>query len=257
PYTGATNDVDLGNFSLNAKSLHVKGTAGQGHLALKHQSANATASSSETAVYADLNGDLKWKNSNLFNSTLKTSTNTADRVYTFPNRTGNLADDTDLATKENVIIAGTTSQYFRGDKTFQTLDKTAVGLSNVDNTSDATKNSSTTNLTNKTQVSTVKQTLTPTGTTQTIDWNNGSIVDLSLASASGNVTFTFSNPQVATTYLIEVTQGATARNLIFPVGTLQSGGGGVTYTSTANRKDIIAILWDGTQYLISVSRNYS
>ena len=40
---------------------------------------------------------------------------------------------------QTIIPAGTTSQYFRGDKTFQTLDKTAVGLSNVDNTSDANK----------------------------------------------------------------------------------------------------------------------
>jgi len=44
-----------------------------------------------------------------------------------------------LATKEPTITAGTTSQYWRGDKTFQTLDKTAVGLANVDNTSDANK----------------------------------------------------------------------------------------------------------------------
>jgi hypothetical protein len=42
-------------------------------------------------------------------------------------------------TKENAIAAGTTSQYWRGDKTWQTLDKTAVGLANVDNTSDANK----------------------------------------------------------------------------------------------------------------------
>lgn len=44
-----------------------------------------------------------------------------------------------LSTKENTITAGATSQYYRGDKTFQTLDKIAVGLSNVDNTSDANK----------------------------------------------------------------------------------------------------------------------
>lgn len=41
--------------------------------------------------------------------------------------------------KENLIVPGTVSQYYRGDKTFQTLDKTAVGLSNVDNTSDLNK----------------------------------------------------------------------------------------------------------------------
>ena len=49
------------------------------------------------------------------------------------------ATQTALNAKENTITAGTTSQYYRGDKTFQTLDKTAVGLSNVDNTSDLNK----------------------------------------------------------------------------------------------------------------------
>jgi hypothetical protein len=56
---------------------------------------------------------------------------------------GTLSNQTDLQTalngKEATITAGTTSQYFRGDKTFQTLDKAAVGLSNVDNTTDANK----------------------------------------------------------------------------------------------------------------------
>ncbi len=45
----------------------------------------------------------------------------------------------DLSGKENTIAAGTTAQYFRGDKTWQTLDKTAVSLSNIDNTSDLNK----------------------------------------------------------------------------------------------------------------------
>lgn len=44
-----------------------------------------------------------------------------------------------LATKEPTITGGTTGQYYRGDKSFQTLDKTAVGLANVDNTSDVNK----------------------------------------------------------------------------------------------------------------------
>lgn len=61
--------------------------------------------------------------------------------------TGTLSSQTDLQNalnaKENSITAGTTAQYFRGDKTFQTLDKTAVGLGNVDNTSDANKSIST------------------------------------------------------------------------------------------------------------------
>jgi hypothetical protein len=42
--------------------------------------------------------------------------------------------------KENSIEAGTSSQYFRGDKTFQELNKAAVGLGNADNTADSSKN---------------------------------------------------------------------------------------------------------------------
>ena len=49
------------------------------------------------------------------------------------------ATQTALNSKEDTITAGTTGQYYRGDKTFQTLDRSAVGLSNVDNTSDANK----------------------------------------------------------------------------------------------------------------------
>lgn len=56
---------------------------------------------------------------------------------------GTLSNQTDLQTalntKEPSILSGTTAQYWRGDKSWQTLDKTAVGLENVDNTSDANK----------------------------------------------------------------------------------------------------------------------
>jgi hypothetical protein len=41
---------------------------------------------------------------------------------------------------ELLITPGTTSQYWRGDKTWQTLNKSAVGLGNVDNTADSAKN---------------------------------------------------------------------------------------------------------------------
>jgi len=54
-------------------------------------------------------------------------------VYT-KSETNNL-----LNTKENSITAGTVAQYYRGDKTWQTLNATAVGLGNVDNTSDINK----------------------------------------------------------------------------------------------------------------------
>lgn len=62
PYTGATADVDLGNNDLNAKGIKIKGTAGNGHLNLKHQSSGATAGGGESVIYADNIGNPKWKN---------------------------------------------------------------------------------------------------------------------------------------------------------------------------------------------------
>lgn len=44
-----------------------------------------------------------------------------------------------LAGKEPTVTASDSTKYYRGDKSWQTLDKTAVGLTNVDNTSDASK----------------------------------------------------------------------------------------------------------------------
>lgn len=50
-----------------------------------------------------------------------------------------LLSSTASSTYEPIITPGTISQYYRGDKTFQTLDKSTIGLSNVDNTSDSSK----------------------------------------------------------------------------------------------------------------------
>ena len=64
-----------------------------------------------------------------------------------------------IALKENIINAGTTAQYFRGDKTFQTLDKNAIGLNNIDNTSDLNKPISTAT---QTALNTVNASILPT-----------------------------------------------------------------------------------------------
>ena len=111
PYTGATQDVDLGAFKLNAQSLHIKGTAGNGHLGLKHQSASATASANEVSLFADSLGDLSWLNGNLYLSKFITSGNTAARSYTFPDATCNIPNDSLV-----VHLAGT--ETITGAKTF-------------------------------------------------------------------------------------------------------------------------------------------
>jgi hypothetical protein len=58
-----------------------------------------------------------------------TSTQAANKSYA----------DTGLASKEPTITSGTTSQYWRGDKSWQTLDSNTIGLGNVDNTADDDK----------------------------------------------------------------------------------------------------------------------
>ena len=66
-------------------------------------------------------------------------------TFDIPNASGTArgllssANWTTFNNKEPAITATSSADYYRGDKTFQPLDKTAVGLANVDNTSDANK----------------------------------------------------------------------------------------------------------------------
>lgn len=69
--------------------------------------------------------------------------------------------------KEPAIDAGTTAQYYRGDKSWQTLNKAAVGLGNVDNTADADK-----------PVSTAQQTALDDKVTATAIGISGSATDM-------------------------------------------------------------------------------
>lgn len=129
-----------------------------------------------TALKSAYDGAVAWivaNGANLLNHLTNTSnphSTTATQVGAYT--TGQV--DTLLSGKENTIPAGTTSQYYRGDKTFQTLDKSAVGLGNVDNTSDLNK-----------PISTATQTALNGKITQN-DW-----VDISLTSTiSGFSTIT-------------------------------------------------------------------
>lgn len=83
-------------------------------------------------------GNTRWENRTTASVKSVLALNNVDNTSD-ANKPISNATQTALNGKENSITAGTTSQYFRGDKTFQTLDKAAVGLSNVDNTSDVNK----------------------------------------------------------------------------------------------------------------------
>jgi hypothetical protein len=80
------------------------------------------------------------------------------------------ATQTALDTKEPLITAGTSAQYLKGDKTLGTLNKVAVGLDQVDNTSDLAKPIST--------------------ATQLVLDAKGSAADLALKASLASPTFT-------------------------------------------------------------------
>lgn len=128
-----------------------------------------------------------------FNQSTTGNAATATKLATARNINGVAFDGTANitvadATKEPIITAGTTSQYWRGDKSWQTLDKTAVGLSNVDNTSDATKNSAVATLTNKT-LTNPKLTGAGSGVATLANANNSNSVTATLPSeGASNIT---------------------------------------------------------------------
>jgi len=85
--SNANSDVDLGTYALNAKSFKVNGTAGNGHLGLKHQSSGASAAASESVIYADSSGNPQWKNDGNAVEQILTSKNVFDIYITTGDQT--------------------------------------------------------------------------------------------------------------------------------------------------------------------------
>lgn len=130
--TGAVSlvkgDVGLGSVDNTADTAKPVSTAQQTALNAKEN----TIAAGTTAQY--YRGDKTWVTLDKAAAGLANVDNTSD-----VNKPVSTAQATSIATKEPTIAAGTTAQYYRGDKTWQTLNSTSVGLANVDNTSDANK----------------------------------------------------------------------------------------------------------------------
>ena len=165
----AVTTVSVANDAITEPKLAVSNTPTSGHIlswngtALAWVAASSgdpslggdltgTASNAQIAAGAIVNADINASAAIAQSKIANLTTDLAGKAAT--SHTHVIADTTGLQTaldgKEPTIVAGTTGQYYRGDKSWQALDKSAVGLANVDNTSDATKNSATATLTNKT-----------------------------------------------------------------------------------------------------------
>jgi hypothetical protein len=158
----------------------------------------------------------------------------------------------DLSGKENTIAAGTTAQYYRGDKTWQTLDKTAVGLANVDNTSDLNKPVSTAT---QAVLNTKQATLVSGTNIKTINGvsllGSGDIVTATVTAEPTQITITTtvsittdtpdanSKKQLGKNVIIN--NGASAINITVNGGTdfcasyLKHGAGAITFVQAAGR----------------------
>lgn len=93
-------------------------------------------------------------------------------------------------------------------------------------------------------------TLTPSGTTQTIDFDNGNIQTLDLGSATGTVILTLSNPQQGARYLLFVIQGSPARDLTFPASVKWPQGQQIILSTANNAVDYIDMYYDGASYQV-------
>lgn len=120
---GTATDVALNN-PANNQALVYDGSVGKWKNAALSASAGVTSVNTRT-------GDITLTKSDVG---LGNADNTSDA-----SKPVSTAVQTALNGKENTISTGANSQYFRGDKSWQTLDKSAVGLGNVDNTSDTSK----------------------------------------------------------------------------------------------------------------------
>jgi hypothetical protein len=162
-------------------------------------------------------------------------------------------DETDAEANKTLTVKGTgtgsgTSSLKTtdsgGNATFEVLDNgTAKSGGQIGSSAGATPN-----------------TETPSGTTETIDWDNGNYQVLDLESASDNVTLTLSNPVAGFAYFIEIRQDSTTPlDVIFP-SSVKFAGETAPYTldvsTGANAVDAVSLAWNGSEYIASFSQNH-
>lgn len=101
------------------------------------------------------------------------------------------------------------------------------------------------------------------GTSHTIDWDDGNstVLDLGNFTGGGAVTLTLSNPQPGGVYVIKSIQetDSGARTITWPSSapdTLWPGGTPCTLSTGDEDVDLITLLYDGTNYLASCNNDY-
>lgn len=174
--------------------------------------------------------------------------------------------------KEAAVTAGTTAQYWRGDKTwrdFATDVRAAVltGFSTAVSTAVAATDSvldalgklqaqvslraliASPSFTGTATFQGVRETFITanTGTAYTVANTAGSILNLTL---TGNCVFTYPTPASGGQFTLMLAQDATGgRTVTWPTSVRWPGGTAPTITGTAARTDVVSFISDGTYWL--------
>jgi hypothetical protein len=160
---------------------------------------------------------------------------------------GLLAAGTAATNAVQTLATGTSGQILKSNgsaalPTFQTGAKADVGLGNVDNTSDATKNSATATLTNKritARISTTASSATPTPNADTDDQYN--VTALAAAATFGAPTGT---PTDGQELRIRIKDNGTARALSWNAIYVSSGLGTLLTTTVINKTHLLRFRYD-------------
>lgn len=109
-----TTDVLTNGGKVISPVFQSNGTSGNGFFEGANQSSAPGTPTTAGRLFWDALNRLSWKGANGFVRTFDGTANSADRVYTLQNRNGTIADDTDLAAKQNTITFGTGVQTALG-----------------------------------------------------------------------------------------------------------------------------------------------
>jgi hypothetical protein len=102
-------------------------------------------------------------------------------------------------------------------------------------------------------VSAGKQTINATTGATTIDLSAGNVADVTLTLST---VITLTNPTVGT-YVIKLIQDAIGGKVVsWPFNVLWSGGTPPTLTATANKTDVITLMYDGVNYYGTYALNF-
>lgn len=91
------------------------------------------------------------------------------------------------------------------------------------------------------------------GATIALDWNNSNVQSVTLA---GNRTFTFANPKDGGRYLIALKQDATGSRTVTWPTIVWAGGTAPTLTTTANKTDLVTLVYLNGSYYGNIDKNY-